>query len=160
MFRPIRRENQALSREESEQILRQASSGVLALMGDEDYPYAVPLSYVYTDGKIYFHCAPDGHKTDAVMRHDKCSFCVVGQDEIRPLEYTTCYRSVIVFGRIRQVKDEAEYLRAIRAICEKYAPHHPTGPEDAIRSSVGYMQVLCLDIAHMTGKQAAKPAKR
>ena len=55
-----------MSREECIEILINESRGVLALMGDEDYPYALPMSHVYVDGKIYFHGAMEGHKIDAL----------------------------------------------------------------------------------------------
>ncbi|MBR0319821.1 MAG: pyridoxamine 5'-phosphate oxidase family protein [Clostridia bacterium] len=159
MFRKMRKDTQQLPREEALRILKEGSSGVLALRGDEDYPYAVPMSYAFEDGKIYFHCAPEGHKIDAVRKHDKASFCVIARDEIIPLNFTTYYESAVAFGRIRFVEDKAEWLRAIRLIADKYAPHHPTGPEKEISSSMGYMLILRMDIEHLTGKQARELAK-
>ena len=84
-----------------EAVLSRGSHGVLALAGDEGYPYAVPISYVYEGGKLYFHCAKSGHKLDAIARCPKASFCVVDQDQVVPQEYTTYFRSVIAFGTIR-----------------------------------------------------------
>ena len=101
MFREMRRKRQLLSREDSVRILQEGTSGVLALLGDEEYPYAVPLSYVYQEDKIYFHCARSGHKLDAVKRHAKASFCVVGQDQVVPEKYTTYFLSVVAFGKVR-----------------------------------------------------------
>ena len=97
-FRPMRRNRQQLSEEESIEILQKATSGVLALLGDNGYPYAVPISYVYADGKIYFHSALSGHKVDAIRSCDKASFCVIEQDDVQPKKYTTFFRSVIAFG--------------------------------------------------------------
>ena len=88
MFREMRRKKQELSRMESVALLERATSGVLAVLGDGDYPYAVPLSFVYYDEKLYFHCAVTGHKLDAVKRHPKASFCVIGQDHVLPEKYT------------------------------------------------------------------------
>ena len=70
MFRAMRRKRQQLSRAEAEAILERGTSGVLAVAGDDGYPYAVPLSYVYQDGKLWFHCANSGHKLDAVRREE------------------------------------------------------------------------------------------
>ena len=98
MFREMRRKRQALLPEEIQAVLNRGTSGVLALSGDNDYPYAVPISYVYDGEKIYFHCAKSGHKLDAVRRNRKASFCVIDQDRIIPEEYTSYFRSVIVFG--------------------------------------------------------------
>ena len=79
MFRQMRRKKQALSREECEEILQQGTSGVLAVSGDDDYPYAVPMSYVFCENKIYFHCAKSGHKLDAVSRNEKVSKTILFQ---------------------------------------------------------------------------------
>ena len=101
MFREMRRKKQVLSKEECELVLERGTSGVLAVLGEGGYPYAVPLSYVYADGKIVFHCAKQGHKLDAIAKNDKVSFCVVDLDDIQPERYTTYFRSVIAFGRAR-----------------------------------------------------------
>ena len=119
MFREMRRKRQALSASEVAEILHRGTSGVLALLGDEEYPYAVPLSYVYDEGKLYFHSATSGHKIDAAERSAKASFCVIDQDSIRPEKYTT-FRSVIVFGRIRVITDEkkeSRHRKISRQIC-------------------------------------------
>ena len=89
MFRDMRRKNQLLPQEEAEAMLRQGTSGVLSLLGDGGYPYGVPLSYVYHNGKLYFHCAKAGHKLDAIRREGKCSFCVIDQDQVVAEKYTT-----------------------------------------------------------------------
>jgi len=98
-FRTMRRSRQLLSQEESESVLKRGSHGVLACLGDGDYPYAVPLNYVYYEGKIFLHSAREGHKVDAILRHPKVSFTVVDEDTIVPAQYTSCFRSVIVFWK-------------------------------------------------------------
>ena len=80
IFREMRLRKQELSRQKVADILHKGTSGVLALLGDNDYPYAVPISYVYDDGKIYFHSAKNGHKIDAIQRTAKASFCVIDKD--------------------------------------------------------------------------------
>ena len=89
MFREMRRKKQLLSDEVSREILERNTSGVLSLMGDEGYPYGVPLSYVLVGDKIFFHCAKEGHKIDAIRNCEKASFCVIDQDQIVSEEYTT-----------------------------------------------------------------------
>lgn len=115
MFREMRRKRQALSAEETASVLYRGMSGVLALAGDDGYPYAVPVSYVYDGDKICFHCAKSGHKLDAIQRNAKASFCVIDQDQIIPEEYTTYFRSVIVFGQIRVLDDEQAKRIAIKS---------------------------------------------
>ena len=154
MFREMRRKRQALTQAQCQAILEQGSCGVLALSGDDGYPYAVPLSYLYHQGKLYFHCAKSGHKLDALRREPKASFCVVAQDQVVPLEYTTLYRSVIVFGRLRELEDDGEKRAAIEALALKYAPQDtPAHREEAIRRDWGPLCVLELTPEHVSGKQ-------
>ena len=154
MFREMRRKRQALTQAQCQAILEQGSCGVLALSGDDGYPYAVPLSYLYHQGKLYFHCAKSGHKLDALRREPKASFCVVAQDQVVPLEYTTLYRSVIVFGRLRELEDDKEKRAAIEALALKYAPQDtPAHREEAIRRDWGPLCVLELTPEHVSGKQ-------
>ncbi|HIY26554.1 MAG TPA: pyridoxamine 5'-phosphate oxidase family protein [Candidatus Acutalibacter pullistercoris] len=154
MFREMRRKRQALTQAQCQAILEQGSCGVLALSGDGGYPYAVPLSYLYHQGKLYFHSAKSGHKLDALRREPKASFCVVAQDQVAPLEYTTLYRSVIVFGRLRELEDDREKRAAIETLALKYAPQDtPAHREEAIRRDWGPLCVLELTPEHISGKQ-------
>ena len=114
MFREMRRNSQQLPQEEVLKILEEGSFGVLALLGDQGYPYGVPVSFVYQDGKIYFHSAITGHKMDALRGNSKASFCVVSQDVVVPEKYTTMFRSVVAFGRIREITDEEENGRCLQ----------------------------------------------
>lgn len=155
MFREMRRSRQALSGEEIEAILRRGTSGVLALSGDDGYPYAVPLSYVYDEGRLYFHCAKVGHKLDSIRRSGKASFCVVDQDRVVAAEYTTHFRSVIAFGQIRIMEDEREMRTAIEKLAVRFAPDDTaTGRERAIGHAWDALCMLEMRIEHMTGKEA------
>ena len=153
-FRPMRRDRQQLSIEECELILGRCTSGVLALTGDGGYPYAVPLSYVYTDGAIIFHSAVEGHKVDAIRRDSRCSFCVIDQDEIKPAEFTTHFRSVIAFGRIHILEDADEKMQALRLLGRRYSPDDEPGMQHEIDKSLDHVLLLRLDIEHLSGKQA------
>ena len=153
-FRPMRRNRQQLSREECERILGRSTSGVLALAGDGGYPYTVPLSYVYADGAIIFHSAVQGHKVDAIKRDSRCSFCVIEQDEIRPAEFTTYFRSVIAFGRIHILEDADEKVQALRLLGRRYSPDDEPGLQHEIDKSMHHVLLLRLDIEHLSGKEA------
>lgn len=160
MFYEMRRKRQLLSQEETTAVLNRGTSGVLALSGDDGYPYAVPLSYVYDGEKIYFHCAKNGHKLDAVRRNEKASFCVIDKDEIVPEEYTTYFRSVIAFGRIRILEETGEKWAAIDKLALKYAPNSTVDDrEQAIRREWAPLCVLEMTIDHVTGKEAIELAK-
>ena len=154
MFRKMRRKKQLLSDAETLKILNSATAGTLALSGDNGYPYAVPLSFVYKDGKLYFHIAREGHKIDSIRRNDKASFCVIDKDEVITPELTTYYRSVIVFGRIHLLEDEAMIINALRWLAEKYSPGYDERAEIAIARELKIVAIAELVIEHMTGKQA------
>ncbi|MBE6764349.1 MAG: pyridoxamine 5'-phosphate oxidase family protein [Ruminococcaceae bacterium] len=160
MFRKMRRFRQELSQEETVAILERGSSGVLAVSGDDGYPYAVPLSYVFADGKIIFHCAKQGHKLDAIRNNDKVSFCVVDRDDVKAQEYTTYFASVIVFGRARIVEDDGEKRAAICTLAEKYRPGHEEERAAAVDREFGGMSIVEIQIEHMTGKEAIELTKR
>ena len=157
----MRRKKQALSKEECAAILNRGTSGVLALAGDNDYPYAVPISYVYDEGKIYFHCAKSGHKLDAVNRKAKVSFCVIDQDQIVPEEYTSYFRSVIVFGTMRILNDDSEKRNAIDKLALKYAPNDTEeNRRNAIEREWKPLCLLEMGIDHMSGKEAIEFVKK
>ena len=156
MFREMRRRRQQLSPEECKRILAEGTSGVLAVRGDEGYPYAVPLSYVYEEGRLFFHGAAAGHRRDAVLRDPKASFCVIGGDRVVPEEYTTYLRSVIVFGKIRILEEEAEKRSAIENLAEKYSPRQEDGRQREIDRGFSALCMMELTVEHMTGKQAVE----
>lgn len=155
MFREMRRKRQLLSPEECWEILERNSCGVLAVAGDDDYPYAVPLNYCVMDGKLWFHGARSGHRLDAVAKQSKVSFCVVDYEKNVPEEFTVYFRSVIVFGRAAVVTDETEALRAITCLAEKYSPNESGERKNhAIEAEKARMTITCLTPEHITGKQA------
>lgn len=161
MFREMRRKRQALSKEEIFSILYRGTSGVLALSGDDNYPYAVPISYVYDGEKIYFHCAGSGHKLDAIQRNSKVSFCVIDQDQIVPDEYTSYFRSVIAFGQVEVIKDEQEKRTAIEKLAIKYAPKDTAiRRKNAIDREWTPLCILKMSIDHITGKEAIELIKK
>ena len=163
MFPEMKRKRQLLSENESVEILKRGTSGVLALSDpdNQNYPYAVPLSYVYSDGRIIFHCALRGYKTDIVNKNPKASFCVVDADDVHGEQLTTYFRSVIVFGTVRIVTDESEKIKLLDILGEKYQKDIGKDPEELrqkreeeIRKALERTAVLVLDVEHMTGKQA------
>ena len=159
-FRDMRRKRQQLSESESIGILQKATSGTLALLGDNGYPYAVPISYVYHEGKMYFHSALSGHKVDAIRQCDKASFCVIEQDDVQPKKYTTFFRSVIAFGRIHVIEDEAEKLSTARMLGNRYNPNDDESLKKEIESGLSRMLMIRFDIEHLTGKEAIELIKQ
>jgi len=152
MFRAMRRKKQALPEAEAVAMLESCTSGVLALHGDDDYPYAVPLSYAYEDGRLYFHAATKGHKLDAVERSAKVSFCVIAADDIVPEKFTTHFRSAVAFGKARVVTDDVEKRHGLMLLAEKYSPDYVDAAGAEIDGDWKKVAVIALDIEHLTGK--------
>ncbi|MBP1909214.1 pyridoxamine 5'-phosphate oxidase family protein [Methanolobus bombayensis] len=159
MFREMRRKKQELSLEDSIAILKRATSGILAVSGDNDYPYAVPLSFVYDDSKIYIHCAKTGHKLDAIARNEKVSFCVIDYDNVVPEKYTTYFRSVIVFGKASILDNPEDKMKAIEKLAARYSPNHEEGRRKEIDDQFKQLCLVEIKIEYMTGKEAIELAK-
>lgn len=131
MFRAMRRKRQLLTESDCIQILTVGSSGVLAVHGDDGYPYTVPLNYLYEDGKLYFHGAKSGHKIDSILRNNKVSFCVIDLEQNVPEKFTTYFKSVVAFGRASLVIDDAEKRYAVERLAMKFSPNESKEKRDA-----------------------------
>jgi len=122
MFREMLRKKQQLSQEECISILKTELRGVLSVLGDDDYPYGMPINHYYceADGKLYFHGGKTGHKIDAMKRHDKASFCVYDQGFRKEGDWALNIKSVIVFGRIEFVEDRETIYRLSEELSRKF----------------------------------------
>ena len=157
MFRKMRRFGQQMDAAAAMEILEKGKTGILAVMGDGGYPYAVPLNYACHDNTIFFHCAHEGHKIEALRNCSKVSFCVVDMDEVVPETLSTDYRSVIVFGRARELTDRAEIISELTRFTEKYNGNRE---QLAKELSETLPAVIAIDIEHITGKQAKRLAQK
>lgn len=153
MFRKMRRFKQQISDAECIEILKNTKRGVLSLMGDNGYPYGLPIDHWYCEeeGKIYFHGAKEGHKIDAIKGCDKVSFCVYDEGYRKEGDWALNIKSVIIFGRIKFVEDEIKAKEICMAITRKF-----TDDEEYIQKEMtnDFSRVQCLEITpeHMTGK--------
>ena len=107
MFRELTRKKKEITKEECIHVLESETRGVLSVLGDDDYPYGMPMNHWYNkeDGKLYFHCGKSGHRLDALKKHDKVSFCVYDQGYRKEGEWAYNVKSVIVFGRVKVIDD-------------------------------------------------------
>jgi uncharacterized protein len=153
MFREMRLGKQLLAMEDTIAVMERCTSGVMACLGDDDYPYAVPLSYVYYDDKIYFHAAKTGHKIDAITRDSKVSFAVIDEDTIVSEEYTTYFRSVIAFGKARIIEGD-EHVAAFKALVDKYSGKMPEDSKHKEIMGCTRANILVIEVDHITGKEA------
>ncbi|MCI6538492.1 pyridoxamine 5'-phosphate oxidase family protein [uncultured Eubacterium sp.] len=153
MFREMRRFKQALSQEECIEVLKSEPRGVLSLIGDNGYPYGIPMDHWYSeeDGKLYFHCAKEGHKLDAIKACGKVSYCVYDQGYRKDGEWALNIRSVVIFGQIRVLEDADKVKDICTNLCRKF-----TDDAAYLEHELTYSlpNVLCLELCpeHMTGK--------
>lgn len=155
MFRKMRREKCELEKNSAENILRKGLFGILALSGDENYPYAVPINYAVEDNKIYFHSAATGHKIDAIKNNEKASFCVVDKHDVISEELTSYYTSVIAFGKIKIIENKEEKIHGLELLAKKYSPSIDKNFKDKeIYGKLQALSVIVLEIEHLTGKAA------
>ena len=153
MFRNITRIKQQLPREECIRLLQQQPRGVLSVMGDDGYPYGLPIDHWYNseDGRIYFHSGMQGHKVDAIRRCDKASFCIYDEGSRISGDWALNIRSVIVFGRVRIIEDPAKAIELTRRLSYKYTSDSAF-IEDEIRKYGHETLVFTLIPEHITGK--------
>ncbi len=154
MFRPVRRVKNEIPQEAAKQLLREERRGVLALHGDDGYPYAVPVNYFYDDAaqKIYFHGAKAGHKVDALAACDKVCFTVYGHETIKTDAWAPYLQSAVVFGRCRIMADHAEAMKQLKRMAMKYYPDEAL-VDSEIRRAEKAVQMFEITIEHLTGKE-------
>ncbi len=153
MFREMLRSKQQVSREECIRILKEEKRGVLSVLGDDGYPYGMPINHWYCeeDGELYFHGGKTGHKIDALKAYDKVSFCVYNEGFCREGEWALNITSVIVFGRVRFVEDYDRAMEISRQLCYKFTDDEEYIAHEISRSGPGTL-VFELIPEHMTGK--------
>ena len=153
MFREMMRIRQQLPQEECIEILKKEPRGVLSVLGDDGYPYGMPINQFYCeeDGKIYFHSGKKGHKVDAIKRCDKASFCVYDQGYRREGEWTLNIRSVIVFGRIEIIEDTEKVYEMSRRLSRKFTDDEAYIEHEIIKSGPRTL-MFALVPDYMTGK--------
>ena len=152
MFKEMRRRDRELSNVETEELLLKGTYGILSMNGDNDYGYGVPLSYVYTNGSIYLHCAIEGQKLNRIRGDNKVSFCVVGEATPLPDIFAMKYTSAIAFGKAGEV-DGDEKMTALIAFVKKYSTEEylEKGRQYA---ETAFQKTVLIKIAveHLTGK--------
>lgn len=154
MFRPIRRTQRAISDEAAKQLLNHEKRGVLAVNGDDGYPYAIPVNYFYDmeHNKIYFHGAKAGHKIDSLKKDDKICFTVYGNEHFKEGDWAPYMQSTIVFGRCHLIDDSEITEARVRDLAMKYYPDKEE-MEAEMNRSLKAVQLYEITIEHLSGKQ-------
>lgn len=154
MFRPIRKKKNEISTEEAKELLLASRRGVLAVNGDDGYPYAVPINYFYdkANEKIYFHGSRAGHKVDAMKACEKVCFTVVGEEKIKAEAWAPYVKSAVVFGSCHLIEDREDALEKLRRFTMKYYPDEQTA-DGAIADYAQAVQMFEITIEHISGKE-------
>lgn len=151
MFQNMRRDDRAINQQEALTILEKAEYGVLSTLGEDGYPYGVPVSHVVVDGKICFHCAGEGKKLQNLKYHPKVSFVAVGHTQVMPESFGTKFESAMAFGTAREAAPE-DKQKILEALIDKYSTGFREGGLKYIAASGGRTQVWEITVEHLTGK--------
>ena len=154
MFRPIRKKKNEISTDAAKALLRSSRRGVLAVNGDDGYPYAIPINYLYDEEneKIIFHGAKAGHKVDALKKNDKICFTVFGNETVKDEEWAPFLQSVVVFGRCHLVESQEETIALVKKFAAKYYPDMDMVNEEVALSGRA-VQMFEIQIEHLSGKE-------
>lgn len=154
MFRTIRRKKNEISIDASKELLRCSKRGVLAVNGDNGYPYAIPINYLYDEdaNKIIFHGAKAGYKVDCLKACDKTCFTIYGNERIKEESWAPFLQSVVVFGRCRLVENQEDTVKLVKKLAMKYYPDEKTVNE-VVASSGRAVQMFEIEIEHISGKE-------
>lgn len=151
MFKEMRRKDREIELNEIVEILKRCEYGILSTIGENGYPYGVPVNYVYMDKAIYFHCAVEGQKLDNLRNNNKVSFCVVGETCVLPEQFSTKYESIIVFGKANDIYDN-EKNAALLEIINKYSKEYVEKGKQYIKNANENVKVIKINIEHISGK--------
>lgn len=154
MFRPNRRKNKEISLDDAKKLLISERRGVLAVNGDDGYPYVIPVNYYYDQEKekIFFHGARVGHKVDSLKKSDKVCFTVYGNETVKDLSWAPYMQSVVIFGRCHLVDESPESNTWLRNLARKYYPDEESIEEEMVKSGMA-VQMYEIEIEHISGKE-------
>ena len=151
MFHEIRRRDRAITETEAWEILAQSEWGVLSTLGEDGWPYGVPVNHVVLGGRVYLHCAHAGHKLENLTFESRVSYCAVASSKVLPADLSTNFESAILFGRAIAVNDALEKRQALEALLKRFAPQHPEDAE-AMHTEFDRTTVVRITPEHITGK--------
>lgn len=154
MFRPIRKRKNEIKIDEIKNLLNSSLRGVLAVNGEEGYPYAIPINYMYLEdkNKIIFHGAKSGYKVDCLNKSDKVCFTVFGNERIKEEAWAPFLQSAVIFGRCRLIENREEILKLVKIFAEKYYPNEELVDAEVAESG-RYVQMFEIEIEHISGKE-------
>jgi nitroimidazol reductase NimA-like FMN-containing flavoprotein (pyridoxamine 5'-phosphate oxidase superfamily) len=154
MFRAMRRKKNEISIDSAKELLRSSRRGVLAVNGDEGYPYAMPINFWYDEenNRIIFHGAKSGHKSDSLKKNDKVCFTVFGNETIREEDWAPYLQSAIIFGKCHFIENKDDIIGILKKFALKYYPNEDMVNKEISVSGKG-VQIFAIEIEHLSGKE-------
>ena len=138
----VRRQDRLMDEERALELLRESEYGVL------------PLNYVWDgDHSIYIHCAPEGHKLQALEHHPLVSFCIIGRVHLLPRNFTTEYESVILRGEAHIHLSAEEMMRALHLLVDKLSPDFKEIGYKYSEKSFHRVGIIRVDFTEFSGKR-------
>ena len=153
MNREMYKKERQLSETAVKEVFAKGNHGTLAVNGDDGYPYAVPVNYVYDNDKIYIHSAKYWYKIDAIKKNNKVCFSAILNSRVQQDKFTAAYQSVVAFGKISFVEDESERRRILEQFIYKLSPDFIEGGMKFVDAAIGKTALLCIDVEDIKGKE-------
>lgn len=154
MFRKVRKKANEISASLAKDLIKKSRRGILAVNGDNGYPYAIPINYLYSEEnqKIFFHGSKVGHKVDAIKESDKVCFTVYGNEQIKEETWAPYMQSALVFGRCKLIEDEDRAMIVLKDFAMKYYPSEIM-VEEEMKKAAKATQMFEITIEHISGKE-------
>ena len=151
-----RKDREITEPEEIYKIIEKAEVCRIALT-DGEWPYIVALNFGFekeNGGRLYFHSALQGKKLEIIAENNKVCFQMDIEHQLitaeKACDYTSTFKSVVGFGRIKQAGTEQEKIKGLDVIMSHYAGDEKFSyPQNMLRHTA----VLVLEIESMTAKE-------
>ena len=147
----MRRIDRQLEQDQALAVLDKGEYGTLGMIDTEGRPYQVPVNYGVFEGGLFFHCAAEGTKIDAIEVNPEVTFCVVGDTRVLPESFGTLYESCIVRGTVRESTGEEKQL-ALEGLIRKYSPGYIEAGRKYIDKLTARTRVFRVALDEVTGK--------
>ena len=152
MNREMHKKDTQLTMEATKELLVKGHHGTLSVNGDDGYPYAVPVNYVYLNDAVYIHSAKYGYKIEALEKNDKVCFSAIISSNVLPSHFTAEFESVIAFGKAELVADDAEKQEVLETFITRFAPGREEAGAKMIKGNFPHTAIIKVNIESMTGK--------
>ena len=152
MFKEMRRKDRAIEKDEAISFLKECTYGILSTISEDNTPYGVPLSYIYVNDVIYFHCALKGHKLENIEHNNNVCFTAVAQSDTLQDKFSVQFRSAIVFGKCQKITDDNEKVFAMTELLKKYCPDNLDAAIAFMNKAIKGTAIYKITPEHITGK--------